>query len=127
MHASLNWCCIQHVSSYVTRGLFQKLGGFDLQYKGAAEYDMWCRALRDTQYVRIPEVVACFRRTGLNFSMAKREMWEIADIERKYGPRLAVKRYLYRYILKLWVNGANPGWAARKLGRAKSNPSVAAR
>jgi glycosyltransferase involved in cell wall biosynthesis len=121
MLAALNWTCIQHVSSFVSPALYEKLGGFDLRYKGAADYDMWCRALKFMRYARVREGVACFRRTGENYSMANRDMWEIDDIESKYAPKTAFERLAYRYLMKLWVNAANPDWTTKKFGgRLKS-------
>jgi glycosyltransferase involved in cell wall biosynthesis len=117
MHACLHWNPIMHMATYFSRDFFTALGGYNINYKDAGDFEMFARALRQEPYERISTTVACFRRTGMNNSVvnaerANREMQSVAD---QFGPRSSWERVCWRYLLKIWFNFRNPEWLAKKL------------
>ena len=128
MHASLGWNCIHHMATYVSRDLFTELGGFDVAYKDSGDYEFFSRALARYPYLRIERTLACFRRTGNNNSMINRERAnkESHAVMETFAPRSALQRSLSRHFMKVWLNGTNPAWAARKWSGATRSHSAAA-
>jgi len=117
LYACFGWSCIGHQATYMCRDFFVELGGFDLTYKVAADYEFFCRALARAPYSRIPRTLAGFRDTGQNFGAinvtAARQ--EGRTIRQLFGPHSAVVSRLYYLTLRSWVYGTNPRWGARKL------------
>lgn len=116
MHASLGWNPIMHMSTYITRDLFNELGGFNIDFKDAGDYELFLRILSRTPYERISEPLTCFRRTGENNSVvnAARSKVESRSIADGYGPPSRWERLIWRTALRAWFNLRNPGWSSRK-------------
>jgi glycosyltransferase involved in cell wall biosynthesis len=116
MHACLGWCCIHHMATYIRRDFFTELGGFDLNYSVAGDYEMFSRARSLRPFARISKAIACNRRTGQNYSMVHGDAAHEQSmlVGRTYGPKSKLHRLLYRTLMKGWVYGLNPGWAFRK-------------
>lgn len=114
--ASLGWCCIAHMATYISREFFVKLGGFNIEYKDAGDYELFARALTHHPYSRIERSLACYRRTGANNSVSNKERMnkDIRAVAEKFAPDSVPQRALYRYLMKAWLNGANPSWSTRK-------------
>ena len=114
--ASLGWCYIMHMATYVERGLFDEIGGFDPSWKYAGDYKFFSRALQIANFAREPAVITVFRRHGGNMSMSAtpRYFEETTMVADEFGPRQRWKRELYRWFMKVWVNGRNPRWFAAK-------------
>lgn len=117
MLVCLGWNPIMHMGTYFSRGLFEELQGFDIDYKDAGDYEMFCRALTKEPYGRIADPVACFRRTGVNNSAINgtRMAGEYARIRAVYGPGSNAERLFWRSLLKAYFNFGNPGWLASKI------------
>ena len=45
MLADLGWCYIHQMATYVTRDLYNELGGFDISLTVSSDYDFFCKAL----------------------------------------------------------------------------------
>lgn len=119
MHACLGWNPVMHMSTYLSRGLFSELGGFDPSFRDSGDYDMFARALRTAPFARLDRALACFRHTGINNSAVNvaRTRRENARVCDAYGPEGSFERAVWKGFLKLWFNGRNPDWAAGKLAR----------
>lgn len=117
MHASLGWNPIMHMATYFSREFYRELGGFDINYRDAGDYEMFARALSLAPFARLPQPVACFRRTGLNNSAVngERTQRECRTVLDAFGPKAAWERQLNRYTLKSWLNLTNPRWLTTKL------------
>ena len=117
MHACLSWNPIMHMATYFSRDFFTALGGYNIDYKDAGDFEMFARALREEPYERISATIACFRRTGANNSVvnAERADREMRSVTEKFGPQSNFERACWRYLLKTWLNIRNPGWLAKKL------------
>jgi glycosyltransferase involved in cell wall biosynthesis len=116
IHSCLGWCCIHHMATYISRDFFAELGGFDLEFSVAGDYEMFCRARSRRPFARIDKVIACNRRTGDNFSvvhghLADRQCQTVREV---YGPESSLLRFVNKMVMKGWVYGLNPGWAIRK-------------
>ncbi len=116
MMASLGWCCINHMATYVTREFYDRLGGFDRSYRYAGDYDFFCKALDTAPWSAVPRTVACFRRHGgnLTMSLSPRQIEEGRQVEERYASPSARVRMVERQMLRFYLNGRNPTWALRK-------------
>lgn len=120
MIACLGWNPVMHMATYISRGFFTELGGFNIEFKDSGDYEMFMRARSAEPYARVSQRIACFRRTGENNSvvMAERVKWQQQHVLDTFGPAGGAERALWRVVMKLWVNLANPGWLAVKLSQA---------
>ncbi|KQT88367.1 glycosyltransferase family 2 protein [Aurantimonas sp. Leaf443] len=120
VHACLGWNPIMHMSTYFTRRLFTELGGFNIEYKDAGDYELFARALEREPYARIAAPLTCFRRTRLNNSVvnAVRANAEARAVLLRHGPRSTVEQLFWRQALKVWFNLRNPQWMAVKASAA---------
>jgi glycosyltransferase involved in cell wall biosynthesis len=117
MHVCLDWNPIMHMATYFSRDFFTALGGFNIDYKDAGDFEMFARALSKEPYERVPVLIACFRRTGMNNSVvnSERANREIRSVCGTFGPKSNLERACWRYLLKAWFNFRNPQWLVRKL------------
>ncbi len=117
MLVCLGWNPIMHMGTYFSRDFFEELGGFDISYKDAGDYEMFCRALTKAPYGRIDRPIACFRRTGMNNSAVNgsRTAAEWARILAQHGPSSKVQRLFWRFLLKGYFNFGNPNWLLSKV------------
>lgn len=117
MLVCLGWNPIMHMGTYFSRSFFEELNGFDIAYKDAGDYEMFCRALSLAPYGRIGRPIACFRRTGVNNSAVHgaRTAAECAKVRAYYGPSSERQRLFWRSALKAYFNLANPDWLAAKI------------
>lgn len=120
MQACLGWNPVMHMSTYFSRELFENLGGFNIDYKDAGDYELFARALQREPYARVAAPLTCFRRTGANNSVvnARRAGREARQVLESFGPRSHWERAFWKQFLKCWFNLRNPGWMVRKMGRA---------
>jgi len=127
IYASLGWNCIHHLSTYVTPTLFERLGGFDTSFRYSGDYDFFARALAVEPYHRLSGTIGQHQRHGDNASMSSdpRVAREDELVATTYGPSSAAARRRNRLILRLWLNGMNPRWAATKLFSAPPGRSPA--
>lgn len=125
VHACLVWNSIHHMATYVSREFFTELGGFNINHKDAGDYEFFSRALARHPFTRVNRTLACFRRTGENISVVNKERAdkESHAVEEMFGSRSALQRSLYRYFMKVRLNGTNPGWSVRKWGDARGAPA----
>jgi glycosyltransferase involved in cell wall biosynthesis len=116
MLASLGWMYMQHPATYVHRDLFKELGGYDISFRYFGDYDFVLRALELEPFSRINKTLTMCRRHGANASMQRSPVHseETRRIMRRYGPSSRGRELLYRYVLKVWANGTNPGWFLHK-------------
>ena len=116
VHASLGWNCIMHMATYVSRPFFTELGGFNIDYRVSGDYDFFSRALKASPYTRVASPIACFRRTGVNFSAVslERARVEYDTLATREAPSSPLQRRVSKLALQVWLNGRNPGWAFRK-------------
>lgn len=81
---------VPHPAQFTRRSLLQELGGFDLQFKIAADYDFFARAFwkRGIRTRKLPFVVSTFDTTGLSSTDASKErLWqERRTIQRRHAP-----------------------------------------
>lgn len=75
---------IEHPTCFVKRELFEKVGGFDISYKSAADYD-WMLRVKSTgaRFLLIHEIVANFRNGGISSSLGG--SFEDILIKKRYG------------------------------------------
>ena len=117
MLACLGWSPIMHMGTYFSRRFFTELGGFNIAYKDAGDYDMFARALAVKPFERLSRPIACYRRTGANNSAVHetRMRREIDAVLTSFGPASTAERRFWRYALKVRLNAGNPEWLLHKL------------
>jgi len=115
MHSCMGWGTIAHMSTYVSREMFTELGGFDISFPTASDYEFFCRAREKAKYARIGRAIACFRQTGENYSVRHLEAAEpeFQRVRDTFAPNSSFKYQLYRR-MSLFRYARNPGWASRR-------------
>lgn len=63
---------IPHPATFVSRSLFERVGGFDPQYKYAMDYDMWLRLGAVAEPVQVDDHLAAFRFHAGSLSTANK-------------------------------------------------------
>jgi glycosyltransferase involved in cell wall biosynthesis len=125
MLGSLTWSCVPHMSTYVERRLHDELGGLDESFASAPDYDFFCRVLAARiPFSRIPDPISAQTRHDTNLSAQRTPQLarELALIEQRWAPSSPSRRLAYRYLLKLWINGASPAWFLRKKLLLRGSP-----
>ena len=112
MYASLGWSCFDHQATFMTHELFERLGGFDPDFRYSGDYRLFAHALARAPFDRIDYTLSRFRQHGGNASTSgsARLIEENAIIAREYAPRSKALRMMYRQGLRVWVNARNPAW-----------------
>jgi glycosyltransferase involved in cell wall biosynthesis len=113
MFASLGWNCIHHQATFMTREFLNDLGGYDAAYRIAGDYEFLARALQRSRFVRSCNLLAYFRRHGLNLSMSPLTAEENRRVAALYGPPAILRPY-YRQTLRVWLNARHPRWWQHK-------------
>jgi len=54
-------CGLAHPSIMMRADVIRKLGGYDLEFEGLEDYELWCRAAREYQVSALPEVLFRYR------------------------------------------------------------------
>lgn len=115
--ASLGWCCIMNMATYMNPEMFRELGGFNKEIH-FGDYDFFARALMIEPFARVNQILSCFRRHGDNYSMQVTPLLkyfaEADAVASQFGPSQKWKRLCYRYLLKSWLNARNPSWFMHK-------------
>ena len=106
-----------HMATYISRGFFLELAGFNIDYRDAGDFELFARALSKAPYETIAAPIACYRRTGLNNSAVnyERTQREVRTIRGAFGPNSRLERAFWRDLLKIWFNFGNPDWLWRKV------------
>jgi len=79
------WIC--HQAMFVKRALFEQMGGFDLQFHIAADYDWLFRALsQGVTLHHLPQVVADYTLGGLSDMAQVRSLTEMFQVQNRFPP-----------------------------------------
>lgn len=83
-HEYLRNRMISHPTCFVSKAVYDKIGGFDLRYRLAADYEFMIRAYRNNiDFVPIYKVIANFRLDGASHSTQTEE--EVLKIKKENG------------------------------------------
>jgi len=116
LHACLEWNPIMHMATYFSRDFFTELGGFNTDFPVAGDHEMFARARSKAPYGRARRLIACFRRTGVNYSAVHPEQaaLETRLIFEKFGPKSDLERRIWRRLLNTYIDLRNPNFLFRK-------------
>ena len=105
-----------HMATYISRDFYTELGGFNPDFKVAGDFEMFARARSRAPFERVRRRIACFRRTGMNYSAVNPEhaTSELRLIIETFGPKSDLERRIWRRLLKVWINLRNPDFLMRK-------------
>lgn len=108
--ACMGWNPISPLAAYVNRDFFDELGGFDPEYKMAADFDFSVRALQREPFERIAQPIAYYRRHLKNLSVIAKSpaVAEARSVQEKFGAELRVACALIRYAAKAHASFSNP-------------------
>lgn len=79
--------CLAHPSLMLRRSFFDDVGGYDVRYDYAEDYELWCRgALLGKRYANLPEALTRYRVHGGQVSQQKLALQRERDmlVRRRY-------------------------------------------
>jgi glycosyltransferase len=115
--ASIGWCPIPSVSTWMRRAFAERLGPFDTSFKNCADYELYARALRVSQPAVVTEVLGRFRLHGANLTTNLARMRdESTEVQRRYGG-LGPTAWMVGRWYSLKLNVRNPRWFLAKKTR----------
>lgn len=85
---------ITHPATFISRPLFENLGGFDLSLRYCMDYDLWLRCAQVEPAYALPAVLSCFREHP--GSLSTKEQVGVAD-EAYFVRNQYVKNFLERW------------------------------
>ena len=88
---------IPHPSTYLSRSVFIKHGGFDEQFKVVMDYDFWFRIIGKERFLTTDQVLSIYRFHSDTISTRQMELGlrEINQIQEKYRWEYPVRFLLY--------------------------------
>jgi glycosyltransferase involved in cell wall biosynthesis len=112
----LEWNPIMHMATYLSRDFYTELGGFNPDFKLSGDLELFARARSQAPYARARHLIACFRRTGENYSATnpERAARESGLVFEKYGPKSNLERRIWRKLLNMYIDLRNPDFLIRK-------------
>lgn len=115
--------CLPHQASFASRHAFEIVGGFDLRYRIAADYDWFLRVLTQSDLVtrRLDRIVASYRMDGVSNRLAEsqHEVYAIQNALRLFQQRDWVKRRLRAFRRELLSQRLLGGALANQPGARK--------
>lgn len=54
-------CCLAHPSVMMRKDVIKSLGGYDLEYNGVEDYELWCRVADTSNLASIPDILFKYR------------------------------------------------------------------
>ena len=117
LHSCLNWNPIMHMATYFSRDFFRELNGFNVDFRVTGDFEMFARARSKMPYERVSRPIACFRRTGMNFSVAHSDSAarEIHLIREEFSPKSALQSWILRRLLHTYFDLRNPSYFTHKI------------
>lgn len=115
-HAAVGHPLIHISATWIEKSFHHEVGGFDPEYRIAAEYDFTTRALAVAPFARLTDVISAWRLTGDNLSLVNRgrQEEEYLAVSRAHGPRNAAVRIFWRYGHRILFNLSNPEYVRGK-------------
>ncbi len=86
---------LQQESTFWRRSLWDKVGGLNLQYKLAADFDLWCKMFQYAKLYSVNTILGGFREHGNQLSLTQAEKYsaEVKTITAQYGMRYSINRW----------------------------------
>lgn len=98
-HLMFGWVC--HQAIFARREVFETIGGFDLHYNIAADYDWLFRALgHQVSLGYLPRPIADYRLGGMSDTDQVRSLSEMFAVQNKF-PAYQAPNYLHQRLLKM--------------------------
>jgi glycosyltransferase involved in cell wall biosynthesis len=107
-HEFINKEMIHHPSCFISKICYEKLGGYDTNYKVSADYDLLLKLFNNNvTFKGIDYIISNFRTGGVSSTL--NGVIETIKVKEKYGikvsKKLKVKAYVYKMIS--WVYNAS--------------------
>lgn len=86
---------LQQESTFWRRSLWDKVGGLDMQYELAADFDLWCKMFQYAKLYSVNTILGGFREHGNQLSLTQADKYaaEVKTITVKYGMRYNTSRW----------------------------------
>lgn len=110
---------IPHPSTYLSRSVFERHGGFDEEFKVVMDYDLWFRIIGKERFLITDRILSIYRFHSDTISTRQKELGlrEINRIHVRYKTEYPILHFLYMWILR-------PILLARKALKGARNPSL---
>jgi glycosyltransferase involved in cell wall biosynthesis len=110
---------IPHPSTYLSRSVFDRHGGFDEEFKVVMDYDYWFRIIGKERFLITDRILSIYRFHSDTISTRQKELGlrEINRIHVKYQTEYPILHFLYTWVLR-------PLLLVRKALRGAGNSSL---
>ena len=110
---------IPHPSTYLSRSVFDRHGGFDEEFKVVMDYDLWFRIIGKERFLTTDKILSIYQFHSDTISTRQMELGlrEIDRIHARYRTEYPILHFLYMWILR-------PILLARKALKGARNPSL---
>jgi len=91
--------CVSHPTWFVKKAVYERVGGYNSEYKIAMDYDMMCRIAKEP-YNFIDKTIACFDDTGISSSQYLKSLKENIRVYEAHAG-YSLKCRIWQFRLKL--------------------------
>ena len=80
-------CIIPSAGAFFSKKIFSEKNYLDINFKASMDYEFFCRLVANNyKFVYIPQPIAYFRKTGINYGQKYESVWnkEILAIKKRY-------------------------------------------
>lgn len=91
---------LQQESTFFHKSLFDAVGGLNLEYKLAADFELWCKMFQHAKIYSVNTILGGFRQHGDQLSITCNEKYEkeVADICKFYNMQYKVFSKHFNYL-----------------------------
>lgn len=96
---------LQQESSFFRKSLFDRVGGLNLQYRLAADFELWCKMFQVARLYSVNTILGGFRQHGEQLSIEGQSRYEaeVQDICKTYGMCNIICCVRWNKLQNLWM------------------------
>lgn len=96
---------LQQESTFFRKSLFDRVGGLNLQYRLAADFELWCKMFQTAKLYSVNTILGGFRQHGEQLSIEGQNRYEaeVRTICHTYGIRTSIRCRRWNKLQNRWM------------------------